>query len=262
MKSCELIAAVALCFTYLGCVGTTGGELFEIESYAAGVDEAALPFVNSRGYRVTLSEARVFVGGVYLNRSRPASVAADTSCTLAGVYVAEAQGGAEIDLLSPQPQQLPGRGVATNERALSGEVWLTRGDVDRVESAGEVLKIAGTAERDGHSLAFSGRLSIGKNRVIAPSNEALPGQNPICKQRIVSPIPVDLQGSPGDALLLRVDVRAMFSNVDFATLEQTSGGEHVFADRSGVNQASDNLFAGLRRASGVYQLSWENEVVP
>lgn len=241
----------------LGCVGTTGGELFELEAYAAGASDAdgGLRFSNSQGYDVQLDEARLFVGGFYLNRSRPASVSSDTSCTLAGIYVAQVLSGREVDLLSADPQPFPSPGFATSEPALSGEVWLSRGDVNQTASTTTVLRVRGRAERAGEAYPFEGTLSIGQNRVVPATDPALPGQHPICKQRIVSPILVDLAASAEQSLLLRVDARGMFANVDFATLEARGAG-FVFADESGVNQASDNLYAGLRRAAGVYSFSW------
>ena len=36
-------------------------------------------------------------------------------------------------------------------------------------------------------------------------------------------------------------------------------GSYVFADETGANQASDNLYAGLRRSAGVYDLTWLEE---
>jgi hypothetical protein len=256
----EPLAAVLLASLLTGCVGTTGGELIELSAYAAGPEDAQTPtsFENSLGYRVELSEARLFVGGIYLNRSRPSSVASDTSCSLPGIYVAEVLSGRDLDLLSAEPQPFPARGFATTERALTGEVWLHQGDVNQEAGGGVVLRVAGSAERDGQRRAFSGRLTIGKNRVVTPTDAAVPGQHPICKQRVVSPIPLDLRPAEGRALLLRIDPRAMFGNVDFDTLEEQQG-ELRFADASGVNQASDNLYAGLRRSSGVYEFSWMEE---
>ena len=60
------------------------------------------------------------------------------------------------------------------------------------------------------------------------------------------------------SLLLTIDPREMFGNVDFQTLE-ASDGVYRFADESGVNQASDNLYAGLRRSSGVYRFGWQEQ---
>jgi hypothetical protein len=240
------------------CVGTTGGEILEISAAAAGPSDATegnLSFISSLGYAVELSEARIFVGGVYLNRSRPTSVASDTSCTLPGIYVAEVLAGREIDLLSPEPQVFPEPGFATTERALTGEVWLAQGDVNQPASSTVVLRVAGTAHKAGNHYPFEGKLSIGQNRVTAATDSALPGQHPICKQRIVSPIPLNLLPATGRSLLLRIDPREMFGNVDFDTLEPNAG-VYGFADETGVNQASDNLYAGLRRSSGVYSFGW------
>lgn len=252
-----LLSTLLSCALLAGCVGTTGGELLELHAYAAGPADARpqLEFRTSLGYAVTLEEAQIFVGGVYLNRSRPTSVASDTSCTLPGIYVAELLGGREVDLLSATPQAFPGTGFATNDRALTGEVWLSQGDVNQSASGTVVLRVAGTAERNGTAFPFRGKLTIGQNRVLPPNDPALPGQHPICKQRIVSPIAVDLTARPGSSLLLRIDPRGMFGNVDFQTLAR-AGTDYVFADAAGVDQASDNLYAGLRRSSGVYELSW------
>jgi hypothetical protein len=241
----------------LGCVGTTGGELFELRAYGAGAPDVSrgARFSTSQGYVVRLDEARLFVGGVYLNRSRPASVSSDTSCALSGIYVAEVLSGRELDLLSSELQPFPSSGFATSESAASGEVWLTRGDVNQEASSAAVLRVSGRAERDGVEFPFGGTVSIGRNRVVPPTDPALPGQHPICKQRIVSPIPVELEASAGRSLVLRVDVRGMFANVDFATLTKR-GDSYAFADETGVDQASDNLYAGLRRATGVYSFSW------
>ena len=251
---------VTLCLGLLlgGCVGTTGGELLELEAFAAGPPDATaagLRFESSLGYQVELSQAQLYVGGIYLNRSRQTSVASDTSCTLAGIYVAEVLDGLEVDLLSAEPQPFPSPGFATSELALTGEVWLSQGDVNREASSTPILRVAGSAERDGHSYPFAGTLTIGNNRVIAPSDPAQPGMHPICKQRIVTPIPLQLTPEPGKALLLRIDPRGMFGNVDFETLS-SAGDTYRFADEPGVDQASDNLYAGLRRSRGVYTFDW------
>jgi hypothetical protein len=239
------------------CVGTTGGDLLELQAFGAGPSDAgntSLRFTSSRGYVIELDRARIYVGGVYLNRARQTSVSSDTSCSLAGIYAAEVLAGLELDLLSPEPQAFPSLGFATTERALTGEVWLTNGDVNQPSSSLPVLSVSGTAERDGQRYPFEGKLTIGQNRVVPATDPSLPGQHPICKQRIVTPIPVDLQLQSHQALLLRIDPRGMFANVDFSTLEK-SGDIYEFADESGADQGSDNLYAGLRRSSGVYSFT-------
>lgn len=252
--------ALLLALASFGCVGGTGGDLLTLDAYAAGPVDAdgSLRFQSGRGYQVELTEARIFVGGVYLNQAQPTSVSSETSCGLAGIYVAQVLGGREIDLLSAEHQAFPSPAFSTTERAQTGEVWLTSSDVNQTASSTVVLRVAGTAERSGQSYPFEGALTIGQNRVVEPTNPALPGQHPICKQRIVSPIPLDLKPSHGASLIVRIDPRPMFANVDFDTLSQ-SGERYVFADESGVDQASDNLYAGLRRSTGVYTFSLEND---
>jgi hypothetical protein len=245
-----------------GCIGTTGSDLFEFEALAGGPSDATesglASFQTSRGYTVTLSRARLHIGAVYLNRSVPVSVSADTTCTLPGIYVAEVPAGVDVDLLSPDLQPFPVRGAATEEQARTGEVWLMGGDINAETDSTRILDIAGTAEHDGEAIPFEGSITIGENRVEAPSNPALPGQNPICKQRIVSPIPLELSIRRGGKLVLRADPRAYFTNVDFETLPPPSvaGGSRRFADGP-ANQASLNLYSGLRAAVGPYSFEWQ-----
>lgn len=241
-----------------GCIGTTGGELVTFDAYAAGPEDAAAgepyTFQNSRGYAITLTRATVHVGAVYLNRSRPASVSSSTSCFLSGVYGAEVTSGLDVDILSPDLQEFPEPGSGTTERALAGEVWLFGGrDVNAPGDSTLILDVAGTATKEGASYPFEGRLTISENRVVPPDSPAQPGADPICKQRVVSPIPVDLRLSPGDALVLRVDPRGMFANVAFAELEQVSDEPPLYRFRDdGEDAPSRNLYSGLRAAQGTY----------
>jgi hypothetical protein len=256
--NCLRKLALLLLPTFSGCVGTTGGDLLTLEASVSGPSEArgTLSFQTGRGYQVELTEARIFLGGVYLNQSRPTSVGAETVCGLPGIYVAQVLGGQEFDLLTGEPQAFPASGFSTTERALTAEVWLTSGDVNQPSSDTVILRVAGSASKDGVQYPFAGELTIGENRTIEPTNPALPGQHPICKQRIVSPIPVDLELETGSSLAVEVDPRPMFGNVDFATLTETDG-VYRFADETGFDQASDNLYAGLRRSTGVYSFRVE-----
>lgn len=235
-----------------GCVGTTGGDVFEIQAYASGPDGlvAGEPyaFSNGRGYDVRLDQASLHVGAAYLNHSRAVSVAADTSCALAGIYVAEVTQGLDVDLLSPELQAFGGHSVATSEHALTGEVWLMDGDVNAPNSDATILALRGEATRESERYPFSAQLTIGQNRAIPPPDPALPGANPICKQRIVSPVPVELTLDSGTGLVLRVDAAHFFANVDFSTLAPSPSDptRYEFSDARHVNQASDSLYAGLR----------------
>jgi len=263
MKPWRHAAALVACGLLSACTGTTGSDLFEFEAQASGPEEAdggPLAFETSRGWAVTLTRARLHVGAVYLNRSVPVSVSSDTTCTLPGIYVAEVLAGVELDLLAREPVAFPVTGDGTEERARAGEVWLTGGAVNAPHDETPILDVTGEAARDGEEILFEGVLTIGENRVIPPENPALPGANPICKQRIVSPIPVDLPLRRGGQLLLRVDPRRFFANVDFSTLPEGESPDAVrtFADGP-ENQASINLYAGLHAAVLAYTFEWRQE---
>jgi hypothetical protein len=255
-----VVAAVLALGAGSGCVGTTGSEAFELEAFAEGPLGAApgepYVFVSGRGYHVELTRAELHVGAVYLNQARAVSVAADTSCYLPGIYLAELPAGVDLDLLSGERVQWPIRGAATSGRVQTGEVWLTGGDVDAETDPTKILAVSGTASRDGRTYPFEGEITISTNRRAVPGNPATPGAEPICKKRIVSPIPTELRLSPGGALVLRVDPRAFFANVDFAALPPPDAeGRYEFADAD-TDPASANLFGGLRRTAA-YSFVWE-----
>jgi hypothetical protein len=243
-----------------GCVGTTGGDVVSFDAYAAGAqadDDGVLRFESGRGYQVELDRAQLFVGAMYLNRSRPTAVTSDTSCTLAGIYVAEVTSGRTIDALDATPQPFPVAGTATTDRALTGELWLSGGDIDAIHDPTVILDLAGVASRDGETFPFEGTITIGENRVVVPDDPAQPGRKPICKQRVVTPILVDLVPEEGGALLLRVDPRGWFGNVDFRRLGQVAEQPPLYrvADEES-DPASNSLYDGLHAAGGVYSFEW------
>lgn len=252
-----VVAVMALGST--ACVGTAGGDLFEFDAVAVGAAQAedgTYSFESGRGFDVTLTQARVHVGAVYLNQAVATSVSSDTSCTLAGIYVAEVTSGLDVDALSRDWQPFPVRGHATADHAPTGEVWLTGGDINEEADPTVILDVAGTAQREDAEYPFEGELTIGTHRIVVPPNPALPGAKPICKQRVVSPIRTDITPREGGTLVLHIDPAGMFGNVDFTTLEPGPDGIYRFADDAS-NQASDNLYSGLRASAGVYSFSWE-----
>ncbi len=257
-------ALIMACLPALvSCVGTTGSDLFSFDAAASGPEDAELgkplSFTTGRGYAVVLDRARVFVGAVYLNKAVPISGAQTTSCVLPGIYVAQLTRGLVVDALSPEPQPFPDVGEALGERALAGEVWLTGGDVNALSDDTVILDVAGTAERDGITYPFEGALTIGQNRAIPVADPAQPGAHPICKERIVSPIPVALTPREGGSLLLRIDPRGLFTNVDFSALDRVSDAPPLyrFADRT-EGQPNVNLYRGLQSREGTYQLIWND----
>ncbi len=250
------------------CVGSTGGDIVTFGVTISGrrnVDpSASYEFDSGRGFHVKLTSATLHVGALYLNRSVPIAGAQATSCILPGLYVAQAVPprdvhGLDVDVLSPTPQIFPALGSGTADPARSGEVWLTGGDVDAIDDPTPIVDIVGEAEKDGLEYPFEAHLTIGRNRATVPTNPALPGSAPICKQRIVSPIPVPaIVPKAGARLNLEVDPRAWFGNVDFTTLTASSTSPllYRFADDDS-DAASKNLYQGVRASIGAYSFSFE-----
>jgi len=245
------------------CVGTTGSDLFFFDAAAAGPEDAdpaaPLTFTTSRGYKVTLTRANVHIGAVYLNHALQVSGAQDTSCFLPGLYVAEVTGGLDVNALSPEPQPFPIKGEALSERALSAEVWLAGRDVTAVTDSPVILDIAGTAEKDGSEYPFDGALTIGQNRAIPSNDPSRPGKNPICKERIVSPIDItrdEITPRSGGRLLVRVDPRGFFRNVNFEELTKDAGAPIYHFKDVTDGQPNVNLYQGLKSRSGTYAFRW------
>lgn len=243
------------------CIGSTGSDLVTFDAAAAGPADAIagqpLTF-STPTYQVRLDRASLHVGAVYLDESIPVSGVQATSCILPGTYVAEVTQGLDVDLLSPDPQLFPvrGEGFATHSRV--GEVWLTHGDVDEVTSALPVFTAEGIAERGGELFPFAASISIGANRALPSSDPARPGANPICKERIVSPIPAELLPSSRGTLLLRVDPRILFQAIDFAALTKVEGDPLLFRfEDAPSGPPSIRLYQTLRSArSDLYQFEW------
>lgn len=247
------------------CIGTTGSELITFHAFASGpadlpadASKNGLTFVNGRGWSITLTRATLHIGGVYLNRSVPVSGGQSRQCFLPGVYVAQVLNGTTIDALSPSLQPFPDPGGnGTADHAVTGEVWLTGGRIDEQDDRTTIAEVAGSATRGGESMRFEGTVTIGKNRRTAATDPARPGANPLCAARIVTPIPVSITPENGGSLVVRVDPRGWFANVELGDLERVSPESDLrdIPDDSD-SQPGANLFSGLRAATGVYRFEW------
>jgi hypothetical protein len=249
------------------CVGTTGGDVIDFTAAAAGPADAELgkelSFTTDRGWRVTLTKAVMHVGAVYLDQSMPVSGSQNTSCILPGTYVAEVTNGLDVDILSPLPQQFPVRGHGTTLDARAGQVWLTGGDVNQIADRTPILALEGSAEKDGDVRPFAGTIVISNNHL--KTGGELAGANPICKERIVSPIRTSIVVAREGGLLVRVDPRALFLNVDFGRLDKV-GNVYAFSDDpaqmdpsspSFYSQPSANLYGNLHAGIGLYSFTWD-----
>ena len=256
--------AVALASAVSACTGTTGSEIVSFEAFASGpadlppdIATRGLSFTNSSGWSITLTRARLHIGAVYLNRSAPISGGQERQCFLPGIYVAQVTTGMDVDALSSALQPFPAPGSGTADHAITGEVWLTGGRIDEPEDRTTIAEVAGTATRGGESMRFEGTVTIGQNRRNRDIDPARPGAKPLCSERIVSPIPTSITPTNGGALVVRVDPRAWFANVELGELEPVSSESDLrrIPDEP-EPAAADNLYRGLRGASGVYRFEW------
>ncbi|HEX4354868.1 MAG TPA: hypothetical protein VHZ95_18180 [Polyangiales bacterium] len=243
------------------CSGTTGGERTSFAAVAFGpsaADGGMLSFDSGAGYAVALTRAHLHVGAIYLNQSVPSSGSQETSCVLPGIYVAQVTGPLDIDALSSEPQPFPEPGEGIGIKASAAELWLNGGDINATDDTTVILDAAGTASKEGVDYPFEASLTIGQNRAIPSSDPALPGANPICKQRIVTPIAVDLTPVDGGTLQLQVDPRGWFNEVDFSTLPKSSDDPSLYRFADAPSDAADvNIYSGLRSRAGAYEISWK-----
>jgi hypothetical protein len=256
MRPWPALLGVVLC-----ACGSTGGALVTFHAAAAGPADAvsgqSLVFSNALGYQVTLTRAQLHIGALYLNRSVPLSGAQAQSCILNGIYSGQVTSPLDVDVLSPEPQPFPADGEGTADRSKTGEVWLFGTDVNATQDPTVIADVAGTAVQGTTSIPFTGKITIGQNRAVPVANPALPGANPICKQRIVTPIPVDLTLQQGGTLLVRIDARDWFRNVDFAQLPvDPASTVRMFLDKS-QGQPDIALFDGLK-SYGAYTFNWQS----
>lgn len=253
-------AALWLALLPLSCAEDTGSGIVDFEAFAGGPARTgqaqAYEFDTAVGYHVALQKARMTVGALYLNRSRPILGAQDTACILPGTYAAELRSKLTFDALSPSLVRFDQLGHGTADRALTGEVWLTGGVIDAANDSTRILDYAGVATRAGRTYSFRGVITIGSNRAIPNADPATPGANPICKQRIVTPIAIDLTPHEGGHLQLRVAPEVWFDQVDFSKIPGADEVGQVLEIPDSRNDAvSGVLFQGLRSTSA-YQFTW------
>jgi hypothetical protein len=263
------LVAAAGCAALSACLGTTGHQVVHFSAAAAGPADARagqpLSFTTDVGWHVVLTTATVHVGAMYLVETPPSSGGGPSPCVLQGTYVAEvttdpgSTAGIDVDVLSPAPQYFPRPGQGTDLAALAGQVWLTGVEVDQVPDRTTILKVEGSADRGGVVVPFAGSLTIGQNRVVTPTDATKPGSSPICKERVVSPLPVDLVLRDGGTLLLRVDPRQLFVGIDFSTLSQVSSSPPLYQFADGpTDAASVELYSALHSAGSLYRFSWSD----
>lgn len=245
-----------------GCQNTTGGARIQFRVAAAGpdLDPAVIPtFLNLLDFDVTLSRAVLHIGAIYLNENPNISTADDQfGCYGGGRNVGQVLGGLDVNLLSPDPQLFPLIGEGTQSHARAASVWLSGTQrVDVTEDPQVILSIAGVAQHADQRYPFEGALTISRNRLVPPQVPETPGVNPICKERIIAPIPVSLRLAGDGLLLVRIDPFDLFAVTDFSQLRRDPLNplQYRFSDRVD-NQADLNVYANLRTAS-TYHFFWQ-----
>ena len=266
-------ALSALSVALAACGGTTGGDVIDFPAAAAGPSDADTirtnGFVTDLGWHVVLTKATLHVGALYLSQTQPVAGAQTTSCVLPGTYVAQVTTGLDVNLLSPTPLKFPALGHGTTLGALVGQVWLAGDDdhdLDNPSDTTPILIVEGTAERAGDVRPFSGTITIASKRVSQGGSVA--GSNTLCKQRIVSPIPTRVVIQHEGGLVLRVDPRQLFVNVDFSKLGKLPNGYSFSDDPAQIDpssplyysQPSANLYQNLHSAgtnAPLYSFAWD-----
>jgi hypothetical protein len=249
-----------------GC-GDTGQQRVSFAARAAGYahPEAAVRFTTSTGWTVTLSEARVALGPLYLNTLEPLACDGCESRSLidrlsdalvprawahgedhlgAGRIAAQVTEQVEVNALSPTPVAMT-RGDGVDLPVRSAEVWLFNRDG---ALGGAAIRVAGVAERtvDGQAqrVPFRGAL-------VADASITTP-QTPLDLARRVRGIPVDFTLVEGGTLTVRVDPRRWFTGADFSELLEAPGAEgetRTFTPADNVGRAFLNA---ARSSRGVY----------
>lgn len=256
MAARDLGIAAALALSLASCDAGTGGRRVQFElavGTSAPAEPRALRFRTGSGWDVTLEEACVAVGPIYLYENAGALAARKglpARLYDALVPSAHAHAGSEhfnggevrgewvgqiaVDLVGAATLDLGSvEGIAG--RARSASVLL---EPPRSVAVGDVACLrghhayaVGIAERDGVVVPFEGGLDIENEGTL----------------RTVTGIPVDVDLDDGLRLALRVDPRAWFDQAQFDRLtEKSAAGRALVTPESQVRTA---WFIGARGAA-------------
>jgi hypothetical protein len=204
----------------------------------------------------------LLVGAVYVNQNVPAPGAQEQACAMPGLYVAEVTSALRVDALAGALQPFPVSAVALEEPGFSAELWLKADetDINAPDDATVIAELSGTARRSAAHWPFLAEVTIGANRRVPDPDRDRPGANPICSERIVSPISVEVRPREGARLVLRISAERWLRDVDFAAFEPSdrvgSDGPYRFRDApSGAPSVA--LFNGIK-AAGAYSVAIED----
>lgn len=217
------------------CNGTTGDQLITFSAFAAGASGADKPFTTgpydtsgNPTYSVQLLRASMHIGALYFDESPPSTGFDTPECITPDIYAAQVPGGIDVNLLSTNPQAFSVGGNGSADDALSWDLWLTNGDIDGPNLGVHIVDLVGVATRLSDHKAFSFGAIVTINpvtgdvagaRLTPATNDNLPGQYPICKERILAiGLASPLSFFQGGTLRVTIDPRVWFNNpIDFAS---------------------------------------------
>ncbi|HEY3821028.1 MAG TPA: hypothetical protein VGL81_27880 [Polyangiaceae bacterium] len=209
----------------LSCNGTTGDNLLTFSAYASGAAGASQPFEAGK-FTIQLTAAKLHIGAVYFDEAPPGTGFDGPVCLASGIYAAQVPGPVDVDLLSTTPQEFAVYGNGTADTALSWQLWLTDDSVgqDNLNTVNftPIVQLEGVAtDAAGTSVSFGGVVTINAvNRSKGSSDPSQPGNNPLCKVRIVQIGGIDIAFFPGGTLHVTVDPRVWFTQqslfIDFS----------------------------------------------
>jgi hypothetical protein len=228
-----VVATLALGVIVVSCNGTTGDELITFSAYAAGKPGAIEPFYTfdssgAKAYKVQLTRASMYIGALYFDESPPSTGFDTPECITPDIYAGQVPGGLEVNLLSSTPQLFTTPGNGSADTALSWDIWLTNGDINATANLGvHIVDLQGVATRlsDKKPFTFAAIVTINAvtqgpgARLTASATPGLPGQYPICKERILAlDLPNGLPFFQGGTLNVTIDPTQWFksTSIDFA----------------------------------------------
>lgn len=281
-RSLPTVLPILLCLLLCGCE-STGLRRVSFTLRAGGLERPAagpLSFQTAAGWDVTLEEAKILVGPLYLNVAPPSGASALRRAPLrralaglgrlllpaaradagqdqaaAGRVIGQVTSRALIDALSPALVELgPGDGVS--ERALSAALWLLPqgpGGAGPTLPRGAVAYALGEARRGADAIRFGAYL---------PLDASMTSGQTLAELRSAGPIPVGpVAPASGEAgveldeglqLTLRVDPRRWLDAADFSDLAPYAAE----ADGRKLARPTDSVMRslrdGVRLRTGVY----------
>jgi hypothetical protein len=234
----------------LGGCGSTGGHLISVPLQAGGLardSTVPLTFTTSSGWTVTLTNAHLSVGPIYLNASPPS-----TFDQRSGVVLIQMTEQIDVDALDPTLHDVAGGADGETGHTVAAEVDLLPPGSDNGANpnGGNIGSTSGTAvSANGLStVSFSGPIAI---------DTSLTSRLDLARlQRVLgASADLDFQTAP-QMLELRVDPKLWFDSIDFATLPPAPGGGPRTWTSSSTFMAT--LVEGVRSATGVYDFQLAN----